>query len=413
MRKSILSVIALFVLFASAHAADTMVLWVRSDGSAFMPPMVNRFNELHEEQIKLEVVPQQELVRKFATAAAAGEAPDLLSLDLIYAPQLIEAELVEDITDYAKSLPYFEHLSKAHLRLGSKDGRIYGLPFAAETSFLLYNKGLFRQAGLDPEKPPMNFEEWEKAAVAVAGLGGDIYGFYSSLASGGNQSFTFLPVIWASGGDVLNEDGSKVTLDSQAVKDALAFYRSMYKKGALPESSQSDAGPNRLGLFAAGKLGIVNGGTFNSTGILNDHPEIDLGWTPIPGKNGGYATFSGGENIVIPKGSTKMAVAKKFIEWSYSLEGQTILAQNGSVPPRLDVSAEALKNNHPVYLMAAKLLETGQTPYSPWYMELFNNNNSIWVEMIHRGIFSDEDIDVVTREATEQMQEIVDAYLQQ
>ena len=351
----------------------------------------------------------QELVRKFATASAAGEAPDALCLDLIYTPQLIGVGLLEDITDYVKSLPYHEHLSQGHMRLATKDGRIYGLPFAAEASFLIYNKDLFAKAGLDPENPPTTFAEWKKAAVAVAGLGGDVYGFFSSLAGGGNQSFTFLPLIWASGGDVLNADGTKATVHTPEVMKALAFYRDLFEEGALPGTAQSDAGSNRLPLFSAGRVGIVNGGTFNVGRILKDHPEINIGATPIPGEHGGYATFSGGENLVVPKGSTKMAVARKFIEWSYSLEGQTLLAQYGSLPPRLDISDEALKSHHPIYRMAAKLLVKGNTPYCLNYMELFNNNNGPWVEMIQRAVFTDEDIDTVTAEAEQYMQEIIDS----
>ncbi len=412
LNRTLLSLLTLvLVVFAgnAVRAADTMTMWIRSEGSNFMPPMVKRFNELHADQIKLELVLPQELVRKFATASAAGEAPDALSLDLIYTPQLIHHELLEDITDYAKSLPFLPHLSPGHMRMASKDGRIYGLPFAAEASFLIYNKDHYKKAGLDPEKPPRNFAEWKDAVVALSKIDPNIYGFFSSLAGGGNQSFTFLPLIWASGGDVLNADGSKATLNTKAVKEALQFYRELYQAGALPETAQSDGGANRIPLFAAGRVGMVNGGTFNVGRILKDHPDFNIGATPIPGKDGSFATFAGGENIVIPKGSKKLAIAKQFIEWSYTLEGQTLLAQYGSLPPRLDISAEALKTHHPVYRMAANLLLKGNTPYCLNYMELFNNNNGPWIEMIQNAVFTDGDIDAITAAAEKHMQEIIDS----
>jgi multiple sugar transport system substrate-binding protein len=279
---------------------------------------------------------------------------------------------------------------------------------AAEASFLMYNKNLFRRAGLDPEKPPTNFAEFEDIAVKISEIGDEYYGYFVSTAGGGNCSFTFTPLIWATGGNILNDDGSKVTMTDPAVKEALAFYRRLFRRGAMPETCQSDAGANRIPIFASGRIGIIPGGTFNAAFIIKNHPEIELGTTPIPGKNGGIGTFSGGDNFVIPKGTKKLAVAKEFIEWVYTLEGQTILAEYGSLPPRLDIAAEALKDKHPLYQMAARLLEIGQTPYNDRYMELFNSNNSPWVEMIQRATFTDESIDVITRETEEFIQNVID-----
>lgn len=393
-----------------ARAGQTMTLWIRSDGSTFMPPMVKRFNETHENQIKLELVLPQEIVRKFGTSYAAGEAPDAISLDLIYHPQFTKADLCEDLTEYAKSLPYFEHLSKSHVRLASKDGRIYGLPYAADVSFLFYNKDLFRRAGLDPEKPPSNFAEMRDAAEKISKLEGpeEIFGYWTSLGSGGNQTFTFQPQIWASGGDILNADGSKCMLDSDIVRECLKHYRGLFQSGAMPISCQTDSGANRIPLFAAGRTGITLGGTFNLGTILRDFPDLDFGIAPIPGKDGGYSTFAGGDNLIIPKGSKNIAVAKEFLEWSYSLEGQTLLAQFGGLPPRLDTAAEALKNHDPRYLLSAKILEVGQTPYSDKYLDLFNSNNSPWLLMIQDATFTDGDIDAIVEETVEFIQEALD-----
>ncbi len=412
MRKIFLSTLFLIAACtaAPAFAGQTATLWIRSDGSTFMPPMVERFNATHENKIKLELVLPQEIVRKFGTSFAAGEAPDALSLDLIYHPQLTEAGLCEDLTDYVKTLPYFEHLSKSHVRLASRDGRIYGLPYAADVSFMFYNKDLFRKAGLDPEKPPATFTELMDAAVKISQLKGDeeIYGFWTSIGSGGNQTFTFEPQIWANGGDVLNDDGSLCTLDTPEVRECLENYRKLFKAGGMPISCQSDSGANRIPMFGAGRIGITFGGTFNMGTLLRDFPEIDFGVAPIPGPRGGKSTFAGGDNFMIPKGSKNMAVAKEFLEWTYSTEGQTLLARHGGLPTRLDTAAEALKNHDPRYLLSAELLAIGRTPFSTVYLDTFNSNNSPWLMMIQDAAFTDRPIAEVTAEAQEFIQEVID-----
>ncbi len=118
---------AAFWRSASPHAAaETANIWVRADGSNFMPSIVDAFNKAHENQVKLDIIPNAEIIPKYGAAAAGGTAPDALSLDLIYTPAFAAAGQLEDITDWAKSLPVFRaavagacqdrHLQGPHLR---------------------------------------------------------------------------------------------------------------------------------------------------------------------------------------------------------------------------------------------------------------------------------------------------------
>jgi multiple sugar transport system substrate-binding protein len=63
------------------------------------------------------------------------------------------------LTDWAKSLPYFNALSPSHVKLGTYQDRIYGLPLSVETSVFAWNKDLYKKAGLDPEKAPASWDE--------------------------------------------------------------------------------------------------------------------------------------------------------------------------------------------------------------------------------------------------------------
>lgn len=400
----------MLALASIATAADTFSLWVRSDNGTFMEPLVKAYNAKGGDQVKLEIIIAQEVMQKLATSYSAGQAPDAVSLDLIYTPQLIKAGMLEDITDYATSLPYFDDLSQSHVTISTdlETKKIYGLPYSAESSFILYNKNLYRQAGLDPEKPPMNWAEFEDHCVKIAESADDTYGFYLLGSNGGWLAFSFNPLIWASGGDTLSADGMTARIDTPEVKDAIALYRRLYQRGAIPESAITDAGANMLTGFLAGKIGLMSCGTFLIGVVLKDHPEIDFGVTPIPGKNGGFATFAGGDVIVFPKGTKKLDASKRFLEWCYSLEGQTIMAEFGSLPVRSDLAAQALAKLDSRYLMPAEILAKGHTPYSLVYSEVFLNNNGPWTEMLNRGFFTDEDIDELVQEGQEEIQRIID-----
>ncbi|MGF6232252.1 multiple sugar transport system substrate-binding protein [Inquilinus ginsengisoli] len=400
--------IALLALTVSAASAETFTLWVRSDGSNFMPRIVEAFNQSHEDKAELQIVPVAELVQKYATAAAGGAAPDALSLDLIYTPSFAAAGQLEDITDWAKSLPYFDKLSPAHVKTGTYKDRIYGLPYSADSSVLIWNKKLFRQAGLDPDKGPTNWAEIEAAAEKVAALGGDIKGFYFSGACGGCNIFTFTPLIWASGGDILTEDGSKATLDTPQMRDAIAFYRSMVGKGLVPEGARTDTGSNFFAAFARGNIGLAPSGAFAIGALNTQYPDIDYGVTFLPGKTGGWSSFAGGDNFVVTKGTTKLKAIKAFLDFSYSLEGQTLLARYGSLPVRSDISGEALKDLDPRYKIAAEAMEKGRTPYSVVFNDIINSMNSPWAQMVNEVFFGD-DIDASLANAQETMQGIIDS----
>lgn len=400
--------IALMALTVSAASAETFTLWVRSDGSNFMPRIVEAFNQSHEDKAELQIVPVAELVQKYATAAAGGAAPDALSLDLIYTPSFAAAGQLEDITDLAKSLPYFDKLSPAHVKTGTYKDRIYGLPYSADSSVLIWNKKLFRQAGLDPDKGPTSWAEIAAAAEKVAALGGDTKGFYFSGACGGCNIFTFTPLVWASGGDILTGDGGKATLDTPQMRDAIAFYRDMVKKGLVPEGARTDTGANFFAAFARGNIGLAPSGAFAIGALNTQYPDIDYGVTFLPGKTGGWSSFAGGDNFVVTKGTTKLKAIKAFLDFSYSLEGQTLLARYGSLPVRSDISGEALKDLDPRYKIAAEAMEKGRTPYSVVFNDIINSQNSPWVQMVNEVFFGD-DVDDSLANAQETMQGIIDS----
>lgn len=388
-------------------AGETANVWIRTTGSTYMPKIVEAFNKTHENQIKLDIIPGAEIIQKYGTAAAGGTAPDGLALDLIYTPSFSASGQLEDLTDWAKSLPYFSSLAPAHIKTGTYQNRIYGVPFSADSSVLVWNKKLFKEAGLDPEKAPANWADVEAAAEKINTLGNDVKGFYFSGNCPGCNIFTFTPLIWASGGDILSQDGTQATLDTPQLRAAVDFYRSMVKKGLVPEGAKTDTGTNFFASFASGKVGINPLGSFAIGALNTKYPEIEYGVALIPGKDGGMSSFAGGDNFVITKGTTKVGVIKEFLEFAYSLEGQTILAKYGSLPVRGDVAAEALKDLDPRYQVAAEATKIGRTPYTTVFNDLINSANGPWNQLIGEAIFGD-DVDSAIATAQDTMQSIID-----
>lgn len=404
-----------FVLAATglggAASADEFSLWVRSDGSEFMPKLVDAFNAKGEHTANLQIVPVNELVQKYAIAAAGGSAPDALSLDLIYTPAFAAAGQLEDITEMAQSLPYLDQLSPAHMSVGTYEDRIYGLPFSADASVMLWNKDLYRKAGLDPEAGPTTWAEIRDAANAIAAIDDNTYGYYFSGACGGCNIFTFTPLIWASGGDIFADDGATATLDTPEMHEAIDFYRGMVQDGIVPSGAQTDTGANFFAAFANGNIGLSPSGSFAIGALNNQYPDLDYGVALLPGKDGGTASFAGGDNFVVSSGTDKIDAIKAFLEFAYSVEGQTILANNGSLPVRADVAEQALAGLDPRYLVSVEAMKVGRTPYSVVFNDLINSTNGPWVTMLNAAFFAGDEAGVQSAidEGQEEMQAIIDA----
>src|SRR3954453_18548435 len=247
---------------ASGPATGTITIWARDAQKTFMGKLVDAYNGSHKAQAKLSIIPSAQFVQKFGTAAASGTAPDVASIDLVFLPYFASQGALDDITDLANGLPYNDSLSPAHKKLATYQGKTYALPFTAEASVLYYNKDLFKKAGLDPDKPPTSYAEILADAKKIRALGKQYYGYAFAGACGGCNVFEFTPHVWASGGDVLSSDGSKATLDSPEVTEALQFYRDMYAAGVMPPGGKTDAGSLQAPTFSSGKVGMTPLGAF-------------------------------------------------------------------------------------------------------------------------------------------------------
>lgn len=366
-------------------------MWARADAAAFMPSVVDAFNASHPDvRIDLTLVPSDQVTQKFAAAAAGGTGPDIVSVDIARVAQYANAGWFVDITDRAATLPYADTLSPSHLQLATVADRLYALPFTADVSVLNYNKELFRQAGLDPDKPPTTWEEISAAATAIRALGDDTYGYYFSGACGGCMAFTFLPFVWANGGDVLSGTGADVkpTLyPNDQLRSALEFYNGLWTSGVVHPQAQTDTGADQFGPFFSGKVGMYVQGTFPLPTLRSDHPEIDWGATPVPGTTSGSAAFTGGDSIALTTQSQDRAEAAwTALSWLTD-QGQRELAAAGVLPTRSDIAATDYAASDPRLSVFADALAVGHTPNVEQVAELFYDPNGPWGAMVYDGIF--------------------------
>ena len=402
---------ALLAAVALPTVAQDMEMWERTGGNAGMvDALVAAWNEANpDRKINLTYIPHTEMVPKIAQAIASGEVPDLMGMDLIYGPQFEAAGQLVDITDLIGDDPALATASPGHMAVSTYDGRLYGVPLYADVSALFWNKDLFRQAGLDPEKPPTSLAEIREYADKITALGGDVKGYFLPGSCAGCNIFTVGPLMWASGATIEPEAANGEPLQGEGVKQVLQWARDMIAAGNVHEDARAETGETFHLRFGSGKVGMMGTGNFNIALVGEQNPEMDFGVALLPGvESGQVASFAGGDIVTIPKGSQRVDDAVDFMRFLLSDETQVeVYAKMLNMTTRGDMTDNEYFNENPKVQEVAKAIEVARTPYTLKFFELINSPQGPWLQMLQRAYYEDTDLDTIISEAQAQMKAIV------
>jgi multiple sugar transport system substrate-binding protein len=400
---------AAVAMTAPAFAED-LQMWERSGGNAGMvDKLVEMWNAANpDRKINLTYIPHAEMVAKLAQAIASGDVPDLMGMDLIYAPQFEKAGQLVDITDQIKDWPELKTASPGHMTVATFDGRLYGVPLYADVSALFYNKDLFEKAGLDPNKPPTSLGELREYADKITALGGDVKGYFLPGSCAGCNIFTVGPLLWASGVKIETAGPGDEPLVGDNLTAVLEWLRSMAKSGNVHDDARAENGETFAKRFGAGNLGMMGTGNFNITLARDQNPDIKFGISLLPGlEPGSTASFIGGDLVVIPKGSTRVDDAVDFMKFLLSDEVQVEgYAKLLNLTTRSDMTDNQYFKAEPLVQDVAKALSVGQTPYTLTFFEQINSPQGPWLQMLQRVYYTDDPIDQIIADAKDQMNAI-------
>ncbi|MEX0161391.1 MULTISPECIES: ABC transporter substrate-binding protein [unclassified Microbacterium] len=366
----------------------TLTLWTRAPIERQAKLLVDAYNASHENQVELTVVPNDDYVAKVGAAAGSSGLPDLFAADIVYVPNWAQQGLFQDMSEQIDALDFKDEINPGHLSAGTVDGAEYVLPFALDLSMLFWNKELFAEAGLDPEKAPATLEEFAEAAMAVQALNKpDTYGTATGLNCGGCLVFTWFPSIWASGDEVMNEDGTESLLDGDSAQAVYDTWNELQDAGAILPSSTDEAGPTWTAAFSEGKVGVM---PFPAT--LLPSLAFDAGVAGIPGVDGGASTFVGGDGIGISKDSKKAAQAWNFLNWMMSEEAQVeVLAKDGNAVSRGDLADNEYAAADPRLVTINEVASQGDTPVALNFQQAFNAPGSPWLTLVRNAVLNDDD----------------------
>lgn len=223
--------------------------------------------------IAVEVVGWEQCQDKATTLAAAGSPAGMAYVGSRTLKEFAGNDLIVPVpmTDEEKAAYY-----PGIVNTVTFEDNQWGIPIAFSTKALYWNKDLFAQAGLDPEKPPTTWaEEIEYAKIIKEKTG--IAGYGLPAKTFDNTMHQFLHWIYTNNGQVIDGEGN-IKLDSPEVLAALQAYKDI-TPFAVEGATAYEQNEIRA-IFLDGKVGMIQaavGAAFR----LKD-TKINWGVTDLP-----------------------------------------------------------------------------------------------------------------------------------
>jgi multiple sugar transport system substrate-binding protein len=288
---------------------------------------------------------------KVAASVAAGEGPDVVQLYYGWLSDYLSAEILQPLP--TSEFPHSEIEDEFFPMVGNMNvkGEYYALPTAVRSLGLFWNKKLFRDAGLDPERPPQTLDELVDMAKKLTKYdrAGNI--IQVGLTMGPiNQDHNWWREVLVRqfGGAPYNEDTTKVTYDDKAGLKAFQYYADFVLKHNVSVVDFMDKGEIA---FKAGRAAMHIDGSFVLSTFQRAR-RLEWGVTELPSHNAIKANFSSYwvNGITSKAVGEKKAAAEKFLKFITTNQAMQLwLDDVGELPARKAVAMRAENSDHPLY----------------------------------------------------------------
>ena len=255
---------------------------------------------------------------KAVTATKAGQGPQMALVLAVDAYSLVDDELILPFDTLATSTEDKAWLSgfyPAFMRNGQIDGHTWGIPIQRSTVVTFYNKAIFKEIGVDPEKGPATWEEhMDIAAKAVKREGDRTTRWGVEIPGSGFTYWLYQAMVAEAGAELANANGTKVNFNDPACVEALQYWLDLTGKAKAHPSGIVEWGTAPRD-FLEEKVAMIWHTTGNLTNIKNN-AKFPLGVAMLPAhKRRGSPT--GGGNFHLFKGANpaQQAACLTFLKW--------------------------------------------------------------------------------------------------
>jgi len=344
-RISFLIVIGLFALGACSEksASDNeengevnLEFWtinLKKDYGDYFENLISEYEEEHNDvKINWVDIPGDDVKQKFISELSSDDVPDVVNLSSFLLLDLPDETLypISELVDDSELNQYFPNL----LDSLTYDGEVLGVPwYNGGPPIGLLNEEVYKEAGLDPDNPPQNWDELLDNGKAIHENESDMFG---------SNDFPSLEILMTNDIELLSDDGKEATFNTdEAVKFVDKFIKA-YDEGSIAEGTAAETkGANATNVATYQQTlgnGLIGQNGRDSTTHLPDYEENapnqfpNFKVFPSVTNNDEYAikyTMS----FVIPKESDHPEEAADFALYVTNAENQLEFSKEAPVFP--------------------------------------------------------------------------------
>ncbi len=367
--------------------------------------LIREFNRTHP-HIRVKILCVAGSYQKVPIAIAGGDTPDVCSAvwsDQLYgyASRGALEPLDKYLQESGRSIDEWMPGVRRMLQYG---GRTFGLNATANASFIVYNKEIFRECGLDPEKPPLTLSELETAAEKTTKR--DRRGNYEryGLRPGGLQLWSYV-----FGGRWYDAATGELTADDPGNVAALRWLQSWFRKYDVRKMESFEAGFGSVeastGAFYTGKTAMWQTGEWAGDNIKRYAPNLQWGYTPLPSPAGGRKNCVqlGGSIFVMPSACKNKKEAFEFLSWICGpYASRKFCREINNIPPLISAAKAPEFQRIPLMRDAIKLAG-GENAFGPSPIPIWSAYQREIQRAEDRAIHSSTDAEVILRRVQKEM----------
>lgn len=352
----------------------TITWWDTSNATNEAPTYQALVKDFEKANPKIKVkyvdVPFDQAQNKFDTAAGSKGAPDVLRSEVGWTPAFAKKGYFLPL-DGTAALADQSKFQPSLIKQAQYEGKTYGAPIVTDTLALVYNKALFKQAGIT--EAPKSWDELKSDAAKIKDKTG-VDGYWGSTQAYYAQCF-----LYGEGTDTVDAAAKKITVASDAAKKGYGTWLGLFSgKGLHKADTTADAYAHIQDAFVNGKVAAIIQGPWEITNFYKGtafKDKANLGIATVPaGSSGKAGAPTGGHNLSVYAGSDKahQEAALKFVNFMTSAKSQeTIALKNSTLPTRDDAYSAQVKADPGIAGYQGVLAAAQPRPALPEYSSLW------------------------------------------
>jgi len=347
--------------------------WESGNSLDIWKQVIDGFNKEYPNiKVSLEAVPDN-YGTKILTQIAAGDAPDVFQIGDGDARMFVERGGTTNLNDYFKGKNNLPGLDPSIFypniyQTGVVDNTPHFLTKDYSPLVVYYNKDLFDKAGVPYPKDGWTWEEFRDTAKKLTKVGSDGRVETYGVNLPGTWIRAIEPFVFSNGGDLMNQDGTKVEgfLNSQKTIEAFQFYVDLYTKDKVsPSPTDVSTTFKGVDLFQTGRVAMNWTGRWPMADYTKN-PNLKWGVVGLPKKEkpanaicwAGFALYQKSKNP---------DAAWLFLRYIGGEPGQKLFAQHALPSVKSVADTQQLNENQKVVLDQVQYLQPLPDMRSRWY----------------------------------------------